>query len=84
MITYQNTGQQENVYFHKKIAKKCKMFSSLQHWHIGTLAHWHIYHYIYAVTLFALDILIHSIFLKSECEHTNRLFISVQFRSFWL
>lgn len=36
MITYQNTGQQENVYFHKKIAKKCKMFSSLQHWHIGT------------------------------------------------
>lgn len=43
MITYQNTGQQENMYFHKKIAKKCKMFSSLQHWHIGTLAHLPLY-----------------------------------------
>ena len=43
MITYQNTGQQENVYFHKKIATKCKMFSSLQHWHIGTLAHLPLY-----------------------------------------
>ena len=28
--------------------------------------------------------LIHSIFPGSECEHTNRLFISVQFRSFLL
>ena len=28
--------------------------------------------------------LIHSVFPESECEHTNRLFISVQFRSFLL
>ena len=37
----------------------------------------------YIVTSFIFT-LIHSIFPGSECEHTNRLFISVQFRSFLL
>ena len=37
----------------------------------------------YIVTLFAFT-LIYSIFPGSECEHTNRLFISVQFQSFLL
>ena len=37
----------------------------------------------YIVTSFVFT-LIHSIFPGSECEHTNRLFISVQFQSFLL
>ena len=37
----------------------------------------------YIVTSFVFT-LIHSIFPGSECEHTNRLFISAQFRSFLL
>lgn len=40
MITYQNTGQQENVYFHKKIAKSVKC---LVLYNIGTLAHLPLY-----------------------------------------
>ena len=46
------------------------------------ITNWHFYH-TYIATSFVVT-LIHSIFLGSECEHTNRLFISVQFRSFLL
>ena len=47
-----------------------------------------MYHYKlallpYMVTSFVFT-LIHLIFLGSECEYTNRLFISAQFRSFLL
>ena len=60
--------------------KKSEMFISLSQAKYNT-TNWHFFFFIVTSFVFTL---IHSIFPGSECEHTNRLFISVQFRSFLL
>ena len=80
MVTTSACSRPGASFSYKNVAKKewnvyLSISSYKQHYKLALLP--------YIVTSFVFT-LIYSIFPESECEHTNRLFISVQFRSFLL
>ena len=80
MVTTAACSRPGASFSYKNVAKKewnvyFSISSWIQHYKLALLP------YIVTSLVFTLT---HSIFPGSECEHTNRLFISVQFRSFLL